>query len=172
MSTVIKVENVSKLYRLGEIGTGSIAHDVNRWWHKMRGNEDPYLKIGQVNERDRRPETGNLKPEEREGTASSSSTSGLSPQVSALSSSSTSGLSPQVSGLSSSSSSTSGLSPQVSGLSSSSTSGLRSQVSGLSPQPSLPLPTTSTPSKTSTSKSNRAKSSALSAVTEPEKAHS
>jgi len=51
MSTVIKVENVSKLYRLGEVGTGSLAHDVNRWWHKMRGNEDPYLKIGQVNDR-------------------------------------------------------------------------------------------------------------------------
>jgi len=51
MSTVIKVENVSKLYRLGEVGTGSLAHDVNRWWHRMRGNEDPYLKIGQVNDR-------------------------------------------------------------------------------------------------------------------------
>ena len=56
MSVVIKVENVSKLYRLGEIGTGSIAHDVNRWWHKMRGNDDPYLKIGQVNERDKKSE--------------------------------------------------------------------------------------------------------------------
>lgn len=51
MSTVISVENVSKLYRLGEIGTGSLAHDVNRWWHKARGKEDPYLKIGQVNDR-------------------------------------------------------------------------------------------------------------------------
>ena len=36
---------------LGEVGTGSLAHDVNRWWHKIRGNEDPYLKIGQVNDR-------------------------------------------------------------------------------------------------------------------------
>ncbi len=51
MSTVISVENVSKLYRLGEIGTGSLAHDVNRWWHKVRGKEDPYLKIGQSNDR-------------------------------------------------------------------------------------------------------------------------
>jgi len=56
MSIVIKVENVSKLYRLGEVGTGSLAHDVNRWWHKIRGNEDPYLKIGQVNERDKKAE--------------------------------------------------------------------------------------------------------------------
>ncbi len=51
MSTVISVNNISKLYRLGQIGTGSIAHDLNRWWHKMRGNEDPYLQIGQSNDR-------------------------------------------------------------------------------------------------------------------------
>lgn len=51
MSTVISVENVSKLYRLGEIGTGSLAHDINRWWYKARGKEDPYLKVGQANDR-------------------------------------------------------------------------------------------------------------------------
>jgi hypothetical protein len=39
---VIQVDGVSKLYRLGEVGTGSLAHDVNRWWHKVRGKEDPY----------------------------------------------------------------------------------------------------------------------------------
>jgi ABC-type multidrug transport system fused ATPase/permease subunit len=49
--TVIRVENISKLYRLGEVGTGSLADDVNRWWHKVRGKEDPYLKIGEVNDR-------------------------------------------------------------------------------------------------------------------------
>jgi ABC-type polysaccharide/polyol phosphate transport system ATPase subunit len=49
--TVIRVENISKLYRLGEVGTGSLAHDVNRWWHKVRGKEDPYLKVGEVNDR-------------------------------------------------------------------------------------------------------------------------
>jgi lipopolysaccharide transport system ATP-binding protein len=49
--TVIRVENISKLYRLGEVGTGSLAHDLNRWWHKVRGKEDPYLKIGEVNDR-------------------------------------------------------------------------------------------------------------------------
>ena len=48
---VIRVEGVSKLYRLGEVGTGSLAHDVNRWWHKVRGKEDPYLNIGEVNDR-------------------------------------------------------------------------------------------------------------------------
>jgi lipopolysaccharide transport system ATP-binding protein len=57
MSTVISVENVSKLYRLGEIGTGSLAHDVNRWWHRMRGKEDPYLKIGQSNDRSTKGES-------------------------------------------------------------------------------------------------------------------
>jgi lipopolysaccharide transport system ATP-binding protein len=51
MSTVIKVENLSKQYRLGQVGTGTISHDVNRWWHRIRGKEDPYLKIGESNER-------------------------------------------------------------------------------------------------------------------------
>lgn len=49
MSTVIKVENISKQYRLGKVGTGTISHDLNRWWHSIRGKEDPYLKIGEVN---------------------------------------------------------------------------------------------------------------------------
>jgi lipopolysaccharide transport system ATP-binding protein len=51
LSTVIKVENISKQYRLGAVGTGSLAHDVNRAWHRMIGNEDPYLKIGEANDR-------------------------------------------------------------------------------------------------------------------------
>ncbi|MEJ7627567.1 MAG: ABC transporter ATP-binding protein [Ferruginibacter sp.] len=51
MSVVIKVENLSKQYRLGNVGTGSMAHDVNRAWHRMRGREDPYLKIGDNNDR-------------------------------------------------------------------------------------------------------------------------
>lgn len=48
-NTIIKVENISKLYRLGEVGTGTISHDLNRWWAKIRGNEDPFLKIGREN---------------------------------------------------------------------------------------------------------------------------
>src|SRR5882757_1187972 len=51
MSTVIKVEDVGKLYRLGEIGTGTISHDLNRWWAKLRGKEDPFAKIGETNDR-------------------------------------------------------------------------------------------------------------------------
>jgi lipopolysaccharide transport system ATP-binding protein len=51
MSSVIKVENLSKQYRLGAIGTGSLSHDLNRWWHTLRGKENPYLKIGETNDR-------------------------------------------------------------------------------------------------------------------------
>jgi lipopolysaccharide transport system ATP-binding protein len=50
-NTVIKVEGLSKQYRLGQIGTGSLAHDINRWWYRVRGMEDPYLKIGDSNDR-------------------------------------------------------------------------------------------------------------------------
>ncbi len=53
MSTVIKVENLSKQYRLGNVGLGSLGADVNRWWQtKILGNEDPYLKIGEENNRE------------------------------------------------------------------------------------------------------------------------
>jgi lipopolysaccharide transport system ATP-binding protein len=48
---IIKIENLSKQYRLGTISTGTLSHDVNRWWHKVRGKEDPYLKVGDVNDR-------------------------------------------------------------------------------------------------------------------------
>jgi lipopolysaccharide transport system ATP-binding protein len=57
MSTAIKIEHVSKQYRLGQIGTGTIRHDLNRWWQKMRGNDDPYLKIGDLNDRTIRGES-------------------------------------------------------------------------------------------------------------------
>jgi len=48
---ILKAENVSKQYRLGQVGTGTLAHDLNRWWHQVRGKENPYLKIGDVNDR-------------------------------------------------------------------------------------------------------------------------
>ena len=51
MKTAIKVENLSKQYRLGQVGTGTLSHDLNRWWHRVRGKEDPYLKIGETNDR-------------------------------------------------------------------------------------------------------------------------
>jgi lipopolysaccharide transport system ATP-binding protein len=55
--TAIKVENVSKLYRLGQVGTGTLKNDLNRFWHKVRGKEDPYLKIGQTNDRTKKAES-------------------------------------------------------------------------------------------------------------------
>ena len=51
MTSAIKVENLSKQYRLGLTGTGTLSHDLNRWWHIVRGKEDPYLKIGEMNDR-------------------------------------------------------------------------------------------------------------------------
>jgi lipopolysaccharide transport system ATP-binding protein len=48
---ILKAENISKQYRLGLVGTGTIAHDLNRWWAGIRGKEDPYLKVGAVNDR-------------------------------------------------------------------------------------------------------------------------
>ena len=33
------------------VGTGTISHDLNRWWNKIRGKEDPYLKVGESNDR-------------------------------------------------------------------------------------------------------------------------
>jgi lipopolysaccharide transport system ATP-binding protein len=53
-SLAIKAENISKQYRLGEVGTGTITHDLNRFWAKLRGKEDPYLKIGEANDRSRK----------------------------------------------------------------------------------------------------------------------
>jgi lipopolysaccharide transport system ATP-binding protein len=49
--TVIKVEDVGKLYKLGEIGTGTISHDLNRWYARVLGKEDPFAKIGETNDR-------------------------------------------------------------------------------------------------------------------------
>lgn len=51
MSLILKAENISKQYRLGVVGTGTLSHDLNRWWHQVRGKEDPYLKIGDTNDR-------------------------------------------------------------------------------------------------------------------------
>ena len=50
-NVVIKVENLSKQYRLGQVGTGTLSHDLKRWWALARGKEDPYLKIGMENDR-------------------------------------------------------------------------------------------------------------------------
>jgi len=48
---VIKAENISKQYRLGLVGTGTVKDDLKRWWYNVRGKEDPFLKIGEANNR-------------------------------------------------------------------------------------------------------------------------
>jgi len=45
--TAVRFENISKQYRLGVIGTGTLSHDLNRWWYRVQRKEDPYLKIGE-----------------------------------------------------------------------------------------------------------------------------
>ena len=49
--TAIEIENISKQYALGKIGSGTLYRDLNIWWARMRGKPNPYLKIGQVNDR-------------------------------------------------------------------------------------------------------------------------
>lgn len=52
MSTAIEFNNISKQYRLGLVSTRTLSHDLNRWWTvNVRHKEDPYLKIGSVNDR-------------------------------------------------------------------------------------------------------------------------
>jgi lipopolysaccharide transport system ATP-binding protein len=59
--TVIKIENLSKIYRLGEIGTGTLSHDLNRWWKmNVMRKEDPFAKVGQVNDRTAKAKKGEL----------------------------------------------------------------------------------------------------------------
>ena len=50
-NTVIEFNNVGKQYILGTIGTGTLSQDLNRWWARVRGKEDPFLKIGDTNDR-------------------------------------------------------------------------------------------------------------------------
>ena len=52
LMTAIEFNHVGKQYRLGLVSTGTISHDLNRWWQtSILGKEDPYLKIGDVNDR-------------------------------------------------------------------------------------------------------------------------
>ncbi|MBP6515440.1 MAG: ATP-binding cassette domain-containing protein [Chitinophagales bacterium] len=52
MMNAIEVNNLSKMYRLGAVSTGTLSHDLNRWWHTVRGLEDPYKKVAEANARD------------------------------------------------------------------------------------------------------------------------
>ena len=48
MSTVISIENVSKSYRLGVIGSGTLREDLQSWWHRVRGLPDPNRRLDQA----------------------------------------------------------------------------------------------------------------------------
>ena len=52
--TVIEIHKLSKLYRLGQVGSGTLRNDLHRWWQMARGKEDPFLKLGQENIRDQK----------------------------------------------------------------------------------------------------------------------
>lgn len=51
MAIAIKADGLSKAYQLGEFSTGTLSQDIERIWYRMRGKEDPYLKIGETNDR-------------------------------------------------------------------------------------------------------------------------
>ena len=52
MSTAIEFNHVSKQYRLGLVSTKTLCHDIRRFWiTNVLGKEDPYLKIGETNDR-------------------------------------------------------------------------------------------------------------------------
>jgi len=58
MPTAIEFNNISKEYRLGLVSTRTLSHDLNRWWKtKILRKEDPYLKIGEVNDRTHKGES-------------------------------------------------------------------------------------------------------------------
>jgi len=50
MSSAIEVQNISKVYQIGEFSTGTLTQDIERWWLRKRGKEDRYVKIGETNE--------------------------------------------------------------------------------------------------------------------------
>lgn len=49
--TAIRIEDVSKTYCIRQVGTGTLCHDLNRFWYRLRGKGDPYAKVGEVNDR-------------------------------------------------------------------------------------------------------------------------
>ncbi|MEC4050899.1 ABC transporter ATP-binding protein [Flavobacterium sp. SUN046] len=52
---IIKIEDLSKAYQIGQIGTGTISRDIERFWiTKVMGRPDPFLKIGETNDRSKK----------------------------------------------------------------------------------------------------------------------
>src|SRR5579859_5493215 len=57
MAKAIEVKHLSKAYQLGDFGTGTVSRDLERFWARLRGKEDPFLKIGEVNDRTQKGES-------------------------------------------------------------------------------------------------------------------
>jgi len=60
MKKVIQVENLSKTYDLGLVGTGTLSKDINRGWAKLRGKPDPYATLAELNDRTKKSESGTV----------------------------------------------------------------------------------------------------------------
>ena len=58
--TVIKVENLSKIYDLEQVGTGTLSKDLNRTWAKLRGKPDPYATLAELNDRTQKTVSGTV----------------------------------------------------------------------------------------------------------------
>jgi lipopolysaccharide transport system ATP-binding protein len=57
---VIEVENLSKLYDLGLVGTGTLSKDLNRAWAKITGKSDPYATLAELNDRTKKSKSGTV----------------------------------------------------------------------------------------------------------------
>ncbi|MGW1455067.1 ABC transporter ATP-binding protein [Salegentibacter agarivorans] len=51
MSVILRAKSISKQYRLGKVGTGTLGDDLKRFWCSITGKEDPFLNVGAVNNR-------------------------------------------------------------------------------------------------------------------------
>lgn len=57
----IHIENVSKIYDLNQVGTGTLSKDLNRFFAKIQGKPDPYATFAEINDRTKSSKTGLIK---------------------------------------------------------------------------------------------------------------
>ena len=51
MKPILEIKSISKMYRLGVVNSTTLSDDIKRFWYNIRGKEDPFLKIGEENNR-------------------------------------------------------------------------------------------------------------------------
>lgn len=51
MSVVVHADHVSKIFRLGDVGSHTLTEDMRAAWYKIMGKENPYLKLASENDR-------------------------------------------------------------------------------------------------------------------------